>query len=241
MSRLGARIWMGLAWILVPLMIAAGGYILTPGLVRVMGGGYHHIPGGSMKPTLFRGDSVLSTPPGQVRRGAIVIARFNTLRPPVIARVVGLGGDRIAIKGGLVWLNGQPAQMEPRPDFVEIYNPARAGARYMPRCSAPQPLPGGVCRKERWRETFADGTSHHVLNISGKIGDEANMRYLESMSQMLIPQGHLFLMGDNRDNSHDSRRYGPLPLEAVEGRVMMIQGSWQGLSPRLERFWKMVE
>ncbi len=162
-----------------------------------------------------RGDVVIVTPPGT-----------NT---DYIKRVIGLPGDTIAVRGGIVYLNGKAV-------------PRRAmGDRYIPvdpntRCSEDQ-YPGFLvtragrqyCRLPIFRETLPGGRSYDTIDLGFRPGRADNY------PEIRVPRDKVFLMGDNRDNSADSRfplaqggLGGPVPWENIGGRAEFITFSLDG-------------
>ncbi len=213
------------------------------------------IPSGSMKDTLLIGDflfvnkmaygySAVSCPfsicpiSGRIlgsepERGDVGVFRHPTRGVDFIKRVIGLPGDSIQRKDGRLIINGEPVRYEPQPDFVEIKAP-QGSQQLTPRC-ANDPVPnGGECIKERFTETLPNGVSHDVLNIVN--GWEA-----DDTSVFTVPEGNYFFMGDNRDNSQDSRfpaltgGLGFVPAEYLIGRADRIMFSSAGKS--LLYFW----
>ena len=208
------------------------------------------IPSGSMRPTLLEGDYLFVTkwaygyshhslpfsPPlfsgriwlAEPQRGDVVVFKFPP-NPSVdyIKRVIGLPGDHIQMKGGQVILNNVPVPREKtgqidNPDITEEQGPI-----------------------DVYRETLPNGVSYNTLDISPNgIGDETR--------EFVVPPGHYFMMGDNRDNSSDSRfQVGYVPEENLVGRANIIFFSISGgYSPleiwrwpseiRLSRFFNMV-
>ncbi|WBU64028.1 signal peptidase I [Paracoccus aerodenitrificans] len=225
------------------------------------------IPSGSMKDTLLIGDflfvnkmaygySAVSCPfsacpiDGRImgsdpERGDVVVFRHPTRGVDFIKRVIGLPGDRIQITNGRLIINGEPVRYEEQPDFVEI-KAQQGGQRLQPRC-ANDPVPeGGECRKERATEILPNGVSYDVLNImDGWVADNTEI--------YTVPEGHYFFMGDNRDNSEDSRfpamtgGLGFVPGEYLIGRADRIMFSSAGRSLlffwtwRGDRFFKAVD
>jgi signal peptidase I len=182
-----------------------------------------NIPSGSMKETLLVGDylfvskysygyshySLPFSPPlftGRIpntllpARGDIVVFRLpKDDSTDYIKRVIGLPGDRVQVIDGLLHVNEQPVQRERISDFVETEE-------------------GRTSRIPRWRETLPNGVSYTTLDL------QPNSFY-DNTSVYTVPPGHYFMMGDNRDNSTDSRaqsQVGFVPFENIVGRAQII-------------------
>ncbi|HEX2762361.1 MAG TPA: signal peptidase I [Allosphingosinicella sp.] len=136
----------------------------------------------------------------------------------LIKRVVGLPGDTVRMVRGRLWLNGEPVATR---DLG--YRSVRADANL--RC--PADGPGPDCHLHLLRETLPGGRTYEVLDLyPSPMDDTAPYR---------VPPGHVFLMGDNRDNSADSRLPlssnglgGAVPVENVQGRAEFITYSLKG-------------
>jgi signal peptidase I len=194
------------------------------------------IPSGSMRPTLLEGDYLFVTkwaygysrhslpfsPPlfsgriwgSEPKRGDVVVFKF----PPdpsvdYIKRVVGLPGDKIQMKDGQLFINDVGV---PRVKTGQIDNPDIT--------EMPQPI-------DVYRETLPNGVSYDTLDLNpNSIGD--NTREFD------VPPGHYFMMGDNRDNSADSRfTVGYVPAENLVGRANLVFFSIAGKASPLE-IWK---
>ena len=190
-----------------------------------------YIPSGSMEPTLLIGDELLATkyPYGYgsaslpafivlpstshilgalPRRGDIVVFRWPGDRSQIwVKRVIGLPGDHIALRDGQVWINGEAATLQPQgTGQVENEDGTRAPAA-------------------RFTETLPGPRQHMIFKLTAD-----NPR--DNMAETVVPPDHLFVMGDNRDNSADSRvperegGVGLLPVANLVGRVDGIVGSW---------------
>ncbi len=183
-----------------------------------------NLPSASMGPTLLPGDYVFATkyaygytqyslpfsPPlfsGRVfgsepARGDVIVFRpQKDTSTNYIKRVVGLPGDRIQMKDGELYINDAKVQHERMADF-----------------SGGDLCGGGPRNMKRWRETLPNGASYETLDCVDK-------GYYDNTNVYQVPAGHLFVLGDNRDNSTDSRvltAMGYIPLENVVGRVGMI-------------------
>ncbi|MBK0400056.1 signal peptidase I [Limibaculum sp. M0105] len=184
----------------------------------------------------------------------LVKAVLGTSRPApndcvdYVKRVIGLPGDRIQVRGGILHINGQALPTEPVADFVEE-KAVRGVPPGLPRCMNEPVGLGGECRKEQYIETLPGGRKHAILNVEGEMG---NVRPItgraDDTREFVVPDGHLFFMGDNRDNSVDSRfpDVGTVPLENLIGRADLIAFSsdgplWQVWNWRSDRFLKSIE
>jgi signal peptidase I len=160
--------------------------------------GYSHysLP---FSPRLFSGRIFGSAP----RRGDVVVFRLpKNDSIDYIKRVVGLPGERIQMKQGLLYINGTPVARERLTDFI--------GEE--PCGSNPN---AGI---KRWRETLPNGVSYETL-------DCVDNGFFDNTNVYTVPDGHFFMMGDNRDNSTDSRvlsSMGYVPLENIVGRAGLI-------------------
>jgi len=171
------------------------------------------IPSGSMIPSLEIGDHIFvskfaygMTVPltnkrivsfGQPRRGDIIVFKFPGNQDiDYIKRVVGLPGETVEVRKNEVFINGRPMHRELSKD------PCRdeEGAGQAQPC-------------ELWVEDL-DGRVHPVnQRLGGFFNDHA---------PIVVPAGTVFVMGDNRDNSNDSRFWGTVPFELIKGRALII-------------------
>jgi signal peptidase I len=185
-----------------------------------------NIPSGSMKETLLVGDylfvskysygyshfSLPFSPPlfsGRIwgsppDRGDVVVFRLpREDSTDYIKRVIGLPGDTIQMIDGVLHINGEAVKRERIEDFIETEEGVRAS------------------RVKRWRETLPNGVSYTTLDLVDRgIYDNAGPYH--------VPAGNYFMMGDNRDNSTDSRvrpevgGVGYVPFENIIGRAQII-------------------
>lgn len=166
-------------------------------------------------------------------RGDVVVFRHPVAGTDYIKRIIGLPGDKIQMKDGVLYINGAAAPQEPAGVFEEVFEP-QGPMRNMPRCENGAVGEGGLCTKSRFVETLPEGQTHNVLNIDrNSPGDNTDV--------FTVPDGNYFVMGDNRDNSTDSRfaqsagGVGYLPAEYLIGRADRVIFSSAGR--RMLYFW----
>ena len=181
---------------------------------------------------------------GEPERGDVVVFRHPVHGADFIKRVVGLPGDSVQVVDGVILLNGTPVPKEPAGSFIEELE-AQGPQRQRPRCANGPVGLGADCAKDRFIETFPDGSQHVVLNVANQASDNTSV--------YRVPAGHFFFMGDNRDNSSDSRMsqalggVGFVPYENLIGRADRVVFSSAGSSMfffwtwRGDRFFKRIE
>lgn len=211
-----------------------------------------HIPSGSMLPTLEVGDYIFvskfsygysrySFPFGaripyfegrifktMPQRGDIIV--FRTPQDPridYIKRLVGLPGDQIQVIEGVLYVNGAPASQR----RITNYSEARED--------------GSRPEIRRYQETLPGGVVHQVLDENPYGNIDTRGFDSDNTEIYIVPDGHLFFMGDNRDNSLDSRfpnglGVGFVPLENLVGRAEMIFFSFTPGVP-FWQFWRWPE
>ena len=180
----------------------------------------------------------------QPERGDIIVFRHPANGTDFIKRLIGLPGDRIQVKHGLLYINEKPVKVEPAGEFVEPFKrQGPMGSR--PRCENGVVGLGGDCVKSRQIETLPNGRQHHILNIGNTPADNTGV--------YTVPDGYYFFMGDNRDNSTDSRfpqsvgGVGFVPFGNLIGRADRVMFSSAGRSMlffwdwRGDRFFKKLQ
>lgn len=191
------------------------------------------IPSGSMKPTLLIGDHLLVNKfiygvkiPfldkyiiqfKKPQRGDVVVFKFpENEKLDYIKRVIGVGGDTIEIKNDQLYVNNKEVvntlvEKEIRNQLIYKYNDSEISNAYI-------------------YEEIIDNKKHKILD---KTTDH------EFFGPLKVPEGHIFVMGDNRDNSEDSRRWETtnfVKLEKIKGKALIIYWSW----PHWKRFLNII-
>ncbi len=176
--------------------------------------------------------------------GDVVVFRHPVTGTDFIKRVVGLPGDTVQMKDGVLHINGTAVTLEHGGLFEEVSEPQGPQGN-LPRCENGPIGTGGTCVKTRLIETLPNGVKYGILNIDNSFVDNTGV--------YTVPEGHFFFMGDNRDNSTDSRfpqsrnGVGFVPFENLIGRADRIMFSSAGRSMfafwtwRGDRFFKAVE
>jgi len=218
--------WLWREWVWPILLVVA---IVMP--LRSSIADWYDIPSGSMIPTILEGDRVvvnklaydLKVPFTSVeiahwanpRRGDVIVFRSPADGTRLVKRVIGLPGDTLSLVQNRLWINGQPVQYEPL-----------------------EPPDNLKSQGDSWRydvvEESLPGKSHAVMFTSG-------VPARRSFGPVVVPGGHYFVMGDNRDNSNDSRFIGTVPRESIAGRATAVALSFDRkhwFLPRFKRFFR---
>jgi len=214
------------------------------------------IPSGSMLPTLYIGDylAVAKWPYGYSRfsfpfgvpsfngrflsrlpqRGDVVVFRHPSDDADLIKRVIGVPGDVVEVRDSALMLNGRRVPREPLPPYkmpISANSPCKVVPPATPVIA--QASSGPACLYGAYQETLPGGVSYTVLDqVQGGPADD--------FGPVRVPAGHVFLMGDNRDDSLDSRfglaegGIGMVPIENLIGRAMVTFWSTDGTAS----YWK---
>lgn len=209
-----------------------------------------YIPSASMLPTLYVGDylAVAKWPYGYSRysfplgfpslsgrvlaslpnRGDVVVFHHPTENADLIKRVIGLPGDMVEVRNGRLILNGHAISREPMPAAqvtISANSPCKVVPPATPKAIAVDGRPS--CAYRAFVETLPDGPRYTVL-------DQVDGGPADDFAPTRVPAGHLFLMGDNRDDSLDSRfptaegGVGMLPVQNLIGRALFTFWSTNG-------------
>lgn len=196
------------------------------------------IPSGSMIPTLAIGDQIFvnkylygprvpftSYRPlhfAAPKRGEVVV--FVCPVEPnddYIKRIIGLAGDEIAVRDGTIYVNGKAIERQATGE-VTHWDKDVTGTH--------------------WRAFAARAFTETVDGHTYVALEDADMRRRAAdFGPHTVPAGHVFMMGDNRDHSYDSRAWGPVPVDNILGRAMFVWWSWGEQGPRWQRLGSRVQ
>jgi signal peptidase I len=167
-------------------------------LIRAFVAQAYNIPSGSMKPTLLVGDFILVNKLvyrfSEPQRGDIVVFKYP-IDPNIdfIKRIIALPGEEVEVRNNQVFINGKPLPL------IEVGRGEENGVR---KVIYEEVLPEGIKHKVQFYEDFPFSK--------------------RDFGPVVVPPNHYFVMGDNRDNSEDSRYWGFLPRENIVGKAFVI-------------------
>ena len=163
---------------------------------------------------------------GPPARGDVIVFRYPGRNEDWVKRLIGLPGDQIQVRGGMIYINGDPVPRVRIADFLVPISPnspcsTQPAVRQVSNAAGER-----SCAYPRYRETLPGGRSYEVL--------DQNDGALDNTETYLVPEGHYFMMGDNRDDSQDSRvpramgGVDMLPEQYLIGRAMLTFFSTDG-------------
>lgn len=226
----GSALWENIKTIVYALLLAMA--------IRFVIAQPFRIPSGSMQPTLLVGDYIVVTKwsygysrfsitpfqglvplegrlfGSEPKRGDVIVFRPERQQDrDLIKRLVGMPGDRIQVREGLLYINDEPIERED------------LGLRPFEEAS------GEISQIRTYRETLPNGVSYTTF-------DRDPQGMLDTTPVFVVPEGRYFFMGDDRDNSDDSRgSVGYVPYDHLVGHAQFVLVSFDGLAPRA-RFFK---
>lgn len=212
---------------------------MVAGLTKALVAEPFTFPTSSMVPTLRIGDAIFVSKVRSFARGDIVMFRHPCTHAPFVKRAIALAGDTIEVRCGVVFLNGKPLPHEL----------VREGESYVDRNQGGEEFARVA---DRYRETL-DGHRYDIYEggdteisdfpqddfapscpkqppiakIAGAATDEPCAR----QRHLVVPPGHVFVLGDSRHNSYDSRFWGPVPVENIAGPVTGIYLPFERFGP----------
>lgn len=157
---------------------------------------------------------------GDPSRGDIIVFRYPENEAlNYIKRVVAVPGDKIKVKNNQIYLNGEPQDLT----YIDKYESMDDSCNTTPTKRSVEDL---------------SGVEHHILQNAGMPGSLAN--WPRNGQEETVPEGHVFVMGDNRDNSEDGRRWGFVRHDQIKGKAHFVWFSWDSCQQkvRAKRFFR---
>jgi signal peptidase I len=199
------------------------------------------IPSSSMRPTLVVGDFILVNkftyglrlpiveqkviPLGDPQRGDVVVFRYP-VNPSqdFIKRVVGVGGDEVVYRDKKLTVNGRPLPQVPDGSYSYV-----EGLRFETTTRLLETADTGAGSREYAIAQNPQAQAVYPQNVR-PFPDRQNCDYNDQGFVCRVPAGHYFMMGDNRDNSDDSRYWGFVPDDHIRGRAFFVWFNWEDIS-----------
>ena len=216
--------------------------LVIAGIIRTLLFQPFWIPSGSMKPNLLIGDYIVvnkfaygyskyscpfsacpfsgrmfSTTP---KRGDVVVFRHPQNGKDYVKRLIGLPGDQIVIRSGALWINSKIVEREIVMPFEEVKE-KQGPLGSIPRCSNSPVALSAICKKSQIIERVSNDLEYRILDISDN-------EYGDNTTEFKVPENQFFFLGDNRDNSLDSRfgqssgGVGFVPQDNLIGRAEAV-------------------
>jgi signal peptidase I len=208
-----------------------GGAVLLALFIRIAIFEPFEIEGPSMQPTLLNGDRVVVAKYlyglflpyqnealvtwGSPQPGDVVIVRGPNDNVDIVKRVIGVAGDTIEIDDNTIVRNGQPITRTELGDCPDAYK---------------EPNDPTAC------EWLGEHLGEHDYKTSQMAFDE-----MQPVPPTTVPEGHVYVMGDHRDRSNDSRRFGPVSVARVKGKALVVYWSNGDDKPRWDRLGKPID
>jgi len=180
------------------LLLILGGLVLVVGVVAIYGLATHrmlYVPSGSMMNTVIPGDRLFARRVSEIKRGQVVVFQYPGDSTFYLARVIGLPSETLEIRETDVYINNRRViEQKVMVDYSDPHEPLK--------------------------EISTEGKGRYRVFYELDVGMREHNPQRVGPHQ--IPAGHYFVMGDNRDNSEDSRYRGPVPRERIWGEAFMI-------------------